>query len=127
MDTNEKKKSQRIIQTTIVTLVALLLGAGTIWALQFIEEPSSTRQNADQHKTALSAQADSQYDQANKLLKNGDKTGAKKAFEKARDLYQQTGDTQHLKDIDLSLSLIQHTKDEPTAPPQAPPSIQERN
>lgn len=129
MNTNEKTKKQKVIQIAIVAMTALLLGLGTIWALKSIDKPSSSPKNADQNKTVLRTQANSQYDQANKFLKSGDKTAAKKAFEKSRDLYKQTGDTQRLKDIDLSLSLIQHMNNQttPTQPKQAPPSTQEAN
>lgn len=111
-------KTRFIIQITIALIAIIVLAFATIGVLRFIASPATQPPGDD--KAATNARGNNEYTKANDLLKKGDTTGAKQAFENARELYKQTNDTRRLKDINTSLSLLQNT-DIPKGPTNEPP------
>lgn len=120
MESTNKKSNKTIIQLTVVAIAIILFGLATIGVLKLINSPPPN-QPPDQQKAELTAQANTEQAKAQDLLKKGDASGAKKAFEHARGLYQQTGDTSHLKDVNASLSLIERTNTQ-AKPTEQPPT-----
>lgn len=115
----DEAKTRSIIQLTVVIIIVIVLGFSTIALLKYFSQNPATSPQQETDKTALQQKAKSEYDNANNLLKQGKTEEAKKAFESAKSTYQQAGDTSHNKDIDTSLSLIEHTGPQ-TGPAQPP-------
>jgi len=114
------KKNLLIVSTFgLVIIVALCIGL----FLKYANHSSTTDSSTTQDKAATDSQAKMKYIAANTLLSKGDYNGAKKAYEESETLYNQAGDTSHIKDIKSALSVITRAMSQQTVPPSHPTSM----
>jgi outer membrane protein assembly factor BamD (BamD/ComL family) len=115
---NNKNTRKTILLIVGAILLVVILAIATTFLLKNI---NTTTNQASQDQETIK-QADTEYDKAQKALATGDLPTAKTSLEKAKELYKQTNEKSHLKEIDAALSLIDHTDPQTTPTQQAPPA-----
>jgi hypothetical protein len=109
LDTNKKK----ITAALISILIILTSGFLTIYGIKHIKTEQSKQSNTSVQETADTALTLEK--EGEQLFNSGDLTAAKNRYQKAIDLYAETGDTVGKERVALQLSLVEHKLSTPPA------------
>jgi outer membrane protein assembly factor BamD (BamD/ComL family) len=113
---NQTPTTKKILIIVTAALLIIAVAVGTVLILRSVRSGMATQKSDDK-----AVQAEAAYDKAQHALKDGNYATAKASFEQAREYYNKTNDTGHLKDIEAAISLIDHASSQTTAsPPEAP-------
>ena len=110
LDTTKKK----ITATLISIIIILISGALTIYGIRHLKTEQSMRSNTSVQKTADTALTLEK--EGEDLFNAGDLIAAKSRYQKAIDLYAESGKPTDKERVVLQLSLIEHTLSTAPAP-----------
>lgn len=105
--TNRKKIAALVVAT--IALLAVIITA-TVITLRSAEQKNSDSTHSDTPKKVTREEADAQYKAGRDQQASGDLASAKTSLQKAKDSYEQLGDTSEAAEVASLLQLVKNQK-----------------